>query len=193
MKTGYLVLVVGPPGAGKDTLIADAARHLAADSRFVFPPRLVTVTALSAAGDHDMISRADFDAMIRTGAHTLFWEAHGVGHIIPKSAARAVSAGRIAVCNASRKIVPEALGRYPGSHVIQIDAIPIIRATRLAARGEESAERIERRLAREAPRLPASVPVTVIDNSGALADGVAGFVAALDNLADETIWQRKSA
>ncbi len=52
---GRLVVVVGPSGAGKDTLIARARVRLAGDPTIVFPLRLVTRTA-SAAEDHQIIS-----------------------------------------------------------------------------------------------------------------------------------------
>ena len=39
MGRGALVLVVGPSGAGKDTIIGEAQRRIAADERFFFPRR----------------------------------------------------------------------------------------------------------------------------------------------------------
>ena len=42
MPAGILVLIVGPSGAGKDTLLAIAREALAGDDRFLFPRRHVT-------------------------------------------------------------------------------------------------------------------------------------------------------
>ena len=39
---GWLVLIVGPSGAGKDTLIKIARRNLANEGRVKFPRRVVT-------------------------------------------------------------------------------------------------------------------------------------------------------
>jgi phosphonate metabolism protein PhnN/1,5-bisphosphokinase (PRPP-forming) len=192
-RAGCFVLVVGPSGAGKDTLLAGAAERLSGDARFFFPHRLITRQALPEAEAHGTISRAEFDRMVKTGDFALAWEAHGLGYVIPKAVAEAVATGRFAVCNASRKAVPGAIARFPGTHVIHVDAIQIIRATRLAARGRETAEEIEQRLAREVPRLPASVPVTVVDNSGALEDGVAALVTALLALAGSQTPERERA
>jgi ribose 1,5-bisphosphokinase len=192
-KPGCFVLVVGPSGAGKDTLIAGAAERLSGDTRFVFPHRLITRQALPEAEAHDTISRAEFDRMVKTGDFALCWEAHGLGYVIPKAIANTVSEGRIAVCNASRRIVPDAMNRFAGTKVIHVDAIPIIRATRLAARGRESAEEIEQRLARDVPRFPVSVPVIEVDNSGAIDEGVASFITALLGLAEAMATERKHA
>ncbi|HEY6257055.1 MAG TPA: phosphonate metabolism protein/1,5-bisphosphokinase (PRPP-forming) PhnN, partial [Xanthobacteraceae bacterium] len=72
---GLLVVVVGPSGAGKDTLI-DLARALCAqdsqiDPRIVFPRRVVT-RGPSAAEDHDSIMPSAFDAAVGQGAFA-FW------------------------------------------------------------------------------------------------------------------------
>ncbi len=181
---GRFILVVGPSGAGKDTLIAGARAQLADDDRFVFPARLVTRQSLPRAEAHVTISRADFDRMIATGDYALGWEALGLGYVVPKAVAEAVAEGKIAVCNASRRIVPDAMARYPATRVVFVDALRIIRATRLAARGRETPGEIERRLLREVPELADGVPVTRIDNSGAMAEGIAAFVAALCALAE---------
>lgn len=190
---GRFVLVVGPSGAGKDTLIAGAKTALKTDERFLFPERLITRDALPEAEVHDTITRAEFDRLTRQGAVALAWEAHGLGYVIPKPVADAVAGGRIAVCNASRKIVPEALRRFPDTHVIHVDALRIVRATRLATRGRETTAEIEKRLAREVPPLPDTVPMTRIDNSGSLAEGVAAFVTTLKGLATGRNRTRKRA
>ena len=176
---GRFVLVVGPSGAGKDTLIAGARTQLSEDARFVFPQRLITRTMLPEAEVHGTISRADFERRLATGDHALAWQAHGLGYVIPRSAADAVMGGRIAVCNGSRQIVADALERYPGTHVILVDATRSQRAARLAARGRESAADIETRLARETPGLPECIPLTRIDNSGPIQQGLNKFISAL--------------
>ncbi len=53
-------LVVGPSGAGKDTLIRLAREELAGDPRFAFPRRLVTRPP-SADEDNTPIDAAAFD------------------------------------------------------------------------------------------------------------------------------------
>jgi ribose 1,5-bisphosphokinase len=56
-----LVLVVGPCGADKDTLIGSPARALAGEPRLVVPRRVVTRPA-SAAEAHDTLSPEGFEA-----------------------------------------------------------------------------------------------------------------------------------
>ena len=72
---GRLVVVVGPSGAGKDTLIAGARLRLAGDPTIVFPLRIVTRTA-SAAEHHQIISDRDF----ATAAQPIVAGTHCVHH-----------------------------------------------------------------------------------------------------------------
>ena len=75
---GRLVLVVGPSGAGKDTLIAAGRAALGEDPRFVFPRRVVTRPAVAALEDHESVSPEAFAAARQAGAFALDWEAHGL-------------------------------------------------------------------------------------------------------------------
>lgn len=193
MGDGALILVVGPSGAGKDTLIAAAAEHLAGDERFLFPRRLVTRTALPAAEVHDTITRAEFDAIMASGSYTLAWEAHGLGYVVPQDVADAVAEGQIAVCNVSRRIIPQALARFSSTAIVFVDANPAIRAARLAGRGRETIADIERRLSREGAGLPEKASVSRIDNSGSLGDGIAAFCAAIEDISQTAGRKRTTA
>lgn len=184
MGAGALVLVVGPSGAGKDTMIAGARTTLAKDSRFVFPRRIVTREAVAALEDHDSVDRATFAAQKARGAYGLDWEAHGLSYALPATIGEDMAAGKVVVVNVSRHVVPEALRRFSRCHVLLVTARPEIRATRLAGRGRESAEEVAARLRREGPLMPAGIDVEEIDNSGSVDDGIRHFVAALQRVAD---------
>jgi phosphonate metabolism protein PhnN/1,5-bisphosphokinase (PRPP-forming) len=178
---GRLVLVVGPSGAGKDTLLAAGKAALAGDPRFVFPRRAVTRPAMAALEDHDSVTPEAFAAARAAGAYALDWEAHGLGYGLPVRLVDDIAAGRVVVCNGSRAMVNAAQAKFPGTQVLLIEATPEVRAQRLAGRGRESAGEIAARLGREVPEVP---PGAVrIDNSGELADGIARFVTALRSLA----------
>lgn len=183
MAPGRLILVVGPSGAGKDTLMRAAAERLADDARYVFPKRLVTREADTGLEDHDSMSRSEFDRLVAAGEMTLAWEAHGLGYIIPGAVLSQVAEGRIAVCNGSRRVVPDALKRYHSVAIIVVTATREKRAERLFARGRETKKDIDQRLAREVPDLPDDPRIVSVDNSGNLEDGIAAFVAALKQTA----------
>lgn len=176
-----LVLVVGPSGAGKDTLINAAKSALGGDPRFVFPRRVVTRPAMAALEDHDSVSAEEFAAQLAKGAYALNWDAHGLRYGLPASLRDDLAAGRVVVFNGSRAIVPLALSKFPGTQVVLVEATPEVRARRLAGRGRESEAEVAERLRREVPDVPPGA--LRIDNSGALEDGIGRFVAALKTLA----------
>ena len=172
-----LVLVVGPSGVGKDTLINAAKAALASDSRFVFPRRAVTRRAVAELEDHDSVTPEQFALQDANGAYALSWEAHGLKYGLPASIQEEIAAGRVVVMNGSRAMVATARAKFPGTVVVLVGAKPEVRALRLAGRGRETAAEVAARLARE---VDVDIPNAIlVDNSGELAQGTARFLAAL--------------
>ena len=183
MGRGALVLVVGPSGAGKDTLIAAARATLDGDASFVFPRRVVTRHAVAALEDHDTLGPDDFAAARDAGAFALDWQAHGLSYGIPASICDDMAAGRVVIVNTSRAVVTEAMRRFPACRVVVVTARTEVRAARLAGRGRETAADVAQRLEREGAPVPAGIDPVVIDNSGSLPAGIAAFVGALRAIA----------
>jgi ribose 1,5-bisphosphokinase len=183
MRQGALALVVGPSGAGKDTLLGAAKAALAGDDRFVFPRRVVTRDAMAELEDHDTLDRNGFNLEKLRGAYALDWEAHGLCYGVPAAIEAAMADGRIVVVNTSRRVIELALEKYPRCVVLLVTATPEVRAQRLAGRGRETADEVAARLRREGAPIPAGVEAVAIDNSGSLEDGIATFVEALQRLA----------
>jgi ribose 1,5-bisphosphokinase len=88
---GRLVLVVGPSGAGKDTLLGLARAACADDPRVVFARRIVTRES-SAAEDNEQMTAEDFREAQGRGAFAVHWEAHGHAYGLPRVASRTTSA-----------------------------------------------------------------------------------------------------
>jgi ribose 1,5-bisphosphokinase len=172
---GRLVLVVGPSGAGKDTLIELARAALKADPTIAFPRRVVT-RAASAAEAHDTMSDDAFDDAARAGAFALTWHAHGLRYGIPASIDDDIRAGRTVLCNVSRTIVGAARRRYAAVTVALVTAPTEVLAARLAARGRDGD--IAQRLARGDAFADLRTDC-VIANTGTPADGAAALMAAV--------------
>jgi ribose 1,5-bisphosphokinase len=172
---GRLVLVVGPSGAGKDTLIELARAALKDDPTIVFPRRVVT-RAASAAEAHDTMSDDAFDHAARAGAFALTWDAHGLRYGIPASIDSDIHAGRTVVCNVSRTIIGAARRRYADVFVALVTAPAEVLAARLAARGRDGD--IAQRLAR-GDAFADLMADCVIANTGTPADGAAALMAAV--------------
>jgi ribose 1,5-bisphosphokinase len=144
---GCFVCVVGPSGAGKDTLIGLARAALESDPGFVFPRRLVTRPA-NAFEDHGTLSEAEFEAGLREQKFALAWRAHGLGYALEAAVGEAAEAGAVVVCNISRSSIADARARFARVRVALVTAPAEILAERVAARGREAGSAVEGRLAR---------------------------------------------
>lgn len=183
---GTLYLVVGPSGAGKDTLMDGARAALSENADVVFARRVVTRPADAGGEDHEAVTDDDFDARHRAGAFMLDWQAHGLKYAIPSQYSDDLKAGRTVIANVSRGVIEEAIARYSPAVVLEISASPEILAERLASRGRESADDIRARLTREAAKIPSEAVKVTILNDGTPQEGIDKFVSALSRAAPES-------
>ncbi len=186
---GTFIAVVGPSGAGKDSVIDYARRNLAGEPGVHFVRRVVTRLGDPANEDHDSISEDAFAMADAAGAYALSWSSHGLCYGIPVEADDAVRSGAIAVANLSRGIVAEVRRRYDNSAVVMINASPEELRQRLQGRGRESDGDIARRLARNSGYGQHSLDCVTIDNSGPLHHAGDAFVALIkSHLATRKAW-----
>ena len=174
-----LVLVVGPSGVGKDTLLAGARTALEDDPSVVFPRRQITRPAEAGGEDHIPISEAQFTEREAAGGYALAWQAHGLSYGVSVDIEADLAAGRAVVVNVSRQVLDAARRRYGPVRVVSITADPQVLAERLRQRGRESEADIARRLARAEAVEVAGDDVTVLRNDGPPQDGVDQLVAAI--------------
>jgi thymidine phosphorylase len=183
MRPGILFVVVGPSGAGKDTLMDGARLALAQDDRFHFARRIITRPADAGGEDHQAVDEGAFEALRRDGALLVCWQAHGLSYGLPAILRDVLASGRNVVANGSRAAL-EALAReVPRLIALHVTTSPAIRAGRLAGRGRESAADIEVRLARAALPLPEGIEVLTVHNDARVEEGVEHFLSALDTAA----------
>lgn len=173
---GRLVLVVGPSGAGKDTIIRAARSRLGHDESYLFPRRVVTRPP-SPAEDNIEADPETFARMREAGGFALVWTAHGHHYGIPAVIDHAVYEGRTVICNVSREVIAMARGRYDHLTVVEITAPPAVLAARIATRGRlsdaASTDRTDRR-----PAAPVLADATVV-NDGPAEAAIGQFLAIL--------------
>jgi phosphonate metabolism protein PhnN/1,5-bisphosphokinase (PRPP-forming) len=165
--------VVGPSGAGKDTLLA-AALAARPDLRLV--RRVITRSTEAGGEDFEGVTEAEFRRRVARRDFALTWAAHGLHYGIPRDQ---VSGPADVVFNGSRAALPAAIQVFPALRVILVTAPDAILAARLAARGREPAADIAARLSRAAFTLPDGITATTVVNDGSRAEGVARLLAAL--------------
>lgn len=163
---GRLVLVVGPSGAGKDTLLRLAQAACADDHDIVFPRRVVT-RASSADEDNIALSPDEFARARDHGDFAVHWDAHGHSYALPLEINDDIRAGRAVVVNVSRTVIAALRGTYANVVVVAITAPPDVLAQRLAARARHSDGNIADRLARSVDDASANADVTILNAGSA--------------------------
>lgn len=179
---GHLVLVVGPSGAGKDSVLTGARAALRGDAGFVFPRRFVTRLSNPDAEDHVSMTEMEFAMAVADGAFALWWRAHGNSYGIGRFVESHLDCGAVVSVNCSRASVADAYSRFPNVTVVEITAPEDVLVSRIVARGRETAEQARERLARKVPDYPSGVHVVRISNDGDLAEAVQQFCSLLRNL-----------
>jgi ribose 1,5-bisphosphokinase len=179
-----MVVVVGPSGAGKDSLLQLARQHFEGRSDVHFVRRAITRPADAGGEDHMSVSDLQFDNMVMKGAFAVHWTAHGLSYGIPAEVRLQLSRGDLVIANGSRSVLPAFVKAFPHLQVINITARPEVLAERLQARGRESQTEIVARLKRsEEVRLATDAPCRTIDNSGQLIEAGEQLVELLELLA----------
>lgn len=171
-----LVLVVGPSGAGKDSVIRGAEATLKNDPRFYFARRMVTRNALQ-AGEINISAEA-FRQRAESGYFAKTWNAHQLSYGLPWSELQPQNAAvQIIIANVSRTVLNDLLAEY-GGHVLYITASSTEIRRRLEKRHRETAASINQRLRRHIP-LSEQLPMTTIHNNGLLEDAIKQCVHSL--------------
>jgi ribose 1,5-bisphosphokinase len=163
---GRLVLVVGPSGAGKDTLLGLAKAACADDGNIVFPRRVITREA-SASEDNEEVSAGTFQEALTRGDYAMQWEAHGHCYALPRAIDDEIRIGRTIVANVSRTVIGAMRRAYADVLVISITAPPDVLAERIAMRARSSDGRVENRLRRTVEDAAAAPDVTIVNTGSA--------------------------
>lgn len=173
-----LVYVMGPSGAGKDTLLGFARERLAGSS-VMFAHRYITRGHDAGGENHVGLTPDEFARRAEHGLFSLEWRSHQLRYGIGIEIDAWLAAGCTVVVNGSRAYLDQARERYPFLQPVLVDAAPEVRAMRLSSRGRESAEQVRARLVRQ-PSFDFPVSEVIrIDNSGLLAHAGAQLIDVL--------------
>lgn len=174
-----LIYVIGPSGAGKDSLIAYARQRLER-RRVAFAHRYVTRPADAGGENHVALSEAEFAVRQDAGCFAMAWASHGLHYGVGVEIEAWMARGLTVVVNGSRGYLPQAARDFPQLVPVLVQVDPAALRQRLVQRGRETPEQIEERLAGAAAFRVDHPQLVTIDNSGALDDAGERLVALLD-------------
>lgn len=168
---GRLLYVVGPSGAGKDSVLAWVRRHLPGAAPIVFAQRTITRPPDPGGEAHRAVSAEQFETERAAGAFAMHWAAHGCAYGISSELRSWLAQGLTVVVSGSRAYLPRALADFPGLEVVHVTAAPETLRARIAGRAREAAGEIEQRVARgEALGVPGTVRCTEIVNDAGIGE-----------------------
>jgi ribose 1,5-bisphosphokinase len=172
------VYVIGPSGAGKDSVLAQLRHDWPLASSAYWAQRTITRALRTQGEQHESVDSTTFENLRRQGAFAMHWTANGLCYGVRQQELHPVNEDRWVFVNGSRAYLPELLNVWPQATVVHIGASREILASRLAARGRESEAEVAARLAREVP-VPLPAGTLCIDNNGKLSDAVTALQSAL--------------
>lgn len=164
--SGCWVIVCGPSGAGKDSVIGWTQVALARHPRVRFARRLVT-RASQTGSEHEPVSAAELGALRARGELAWHWQAHGHGYGVRAGYAAEVAAGRVVVINGSREHALS-LADCEDVRCVLVTAPERVLRQRLLERGREDSHAVARRLTRNGALAPPPADC-IIANEGAIA------------------------
>lgn len=192
--------IVGPSGAGKDTIMNAVHEVLKNNPEFLFVRRIITRKAgINSFNDHDEtsqnignednigVSLEKFFELSQKASFSLQWFAHGIHYGLPMGIVDEVHKGKIVIANVSRAELEHAKELFGKVYVIEINAPIGILKERLLGRKREKISDIEERLKRaNIPiQLPEGAKYCYIDNSGNVKSAVDKMLSILQSLSSE--------
>lgn len=156
-----LLVIVGPSGAGKDSVMASWRERLRGGMPVHFAQRAIT-RATEGNEAHEAISVTQFERAVAGGEFATWWSANGLQYAVRWRELRPLQASRWVVINGSRAHLAALRLQAPRLRSIEITADARTRERRLRARGRENGRAVVDRLRRD---VVATVDMRVCNDS----------------------------
>ncbi|WP_234266569.1 phosphonate metabolism protein/1,5-bisphosphokinase (PRPP-forming) PhnN [Hydrogenophaga sp. NFH-34] len=166
-----LVYVIGPSGAGKDSVLLGLRAAWDGMPPAHWARRTITRSAQAGGEAHEGVSESAFERLQRAQAFAMAWQANGLSYGVRRTELAPLSTGHGVFVNGSRAYLPTVLRHWPDASVVHITAPAAVLEQRLLGRRREDGAAIAQRLARDAAAELPPGAVQIV-NDGALASAV---------------------
>lgn len=180
---GQLVCVLGPSGAGKDSLVTWLMAHWPGPVPLHWARRSITRAADAGGEPHEALTEEAFQQVLAQDGFAVHWAAHGLHYGVRREELQALAQGGCVLLNGSRAHLPQAVARHPDLAVLHVTASPATLRARLMARQRETEADIHQRVLRTQGLPPLEHPCCLtLHNDGTLAEAGAQALAWLQSL-----------
>ncbi len=185
--SGLLVYLVGPSGAGKDSLLEAAKNYFvegitpAGYPCVHFAKRYITRPSEASNETHIELTPLDFTVRSQKGDFVMEWHRHGLSYGIGREILAFLKQGGMVVMNGSREYAAQAFTRVAPILLVEVTVRPDVLRHRLELRGRENQQAIESRLRQAEINMPEFPHHARIDNSGHLKSAQDAFINLLNN------------
>jgi ribose 1,5-bisphosphokinase len=177
---GYLILVIGNSGSGKDTIIKEVISRNKS-LKLTAPKRYVTRMP-SVDEDNIFLTEEEFQQKSEKNEFAIEWEIYGLKYAVPMEINDWLNDGYYVIINVSRNVVEKTKKKYRNCKVIFIEVPFELTRKRILERGREGNAALENRIARAEQNQKYPEADFVVDNSGELDTAVNQFVRYLNSL-----------
>lgn len=179
-----LVYVMGPSGAGKDSLLGWLRQHLPPSTPLHWAQRTISrpphPSNAPGSEQYESVCPVTFAALRKDQAFAMHWDANGLGYGVRHAQVAPLALGRWVLVNGSRAHLPQALATFEHLLPVHITASPAVLRERLLARGRETPDEVEARVRRaQAFEQPAGVAHIEVHNDSTLDAAGQQLLAAL--------------
>jgi ribose 1,5-bisphosphokinase len=178
-----VVYVMGPSGAGKDSVLRYARRELDGRYPVLFAHRYITRPQGDDIEDYIALSPGEFELRLAHGLFAFDWDAYGWRYGIGAEVDLWCAAGLTVVVDGSRQHFLKHRAALTQVLPVLITAPAETLKQRLIARERETPAAIEKRLERSAALQPVAPTLVTIDNGGPLEVAGSAFATLLRQLA----------
>ncbi len=165
---GWLILVVGNSGSGKDSILKGVKEKYPSELKKIFLAQRFITRPSSDTEDNIAITPEEFKNMSLQCRFALEWNIYGLNYGVPIEIDDWLQKGHPVLINVSRTVVKKAQDIYQNIKVVFIEVPFEITLKRIKDRARESGERLDERIERARENQTFPDADFIIDNSGDL-------------------------